>query len=56
MTQVIQLKAKYPKYRIKSIHMDNATGFSSQAFNDYLWLKEWKHNIMFHMFIHKMVW
>jgi transposase InsO family protein len=35
MTQVIQLKVKYPNYRIKSIHMDNATGFSSQAFNDY---------------------
>jgi hypothetical protein len=25
----------YPKYRIKSIRMDNAAEFSSQAFNDY---------------------
>jgi IS30 family transposase len=35
MTQVIRLKANYPKYRIKSIHMDNAVEFSSRAFNDY---------------------
>jgi hypothetical protein len=35
MTQVIRLKANYPEYRIKSIRMDNATEFSSQAFNDY---------------------
>jgi transposase InsO family protein len=35
MTQVIRLKANYPEYRIKSIHMDNAAKFSSRAFNDY---------------------
>jgi hypothetical protein len=35
MMQVIRLKANYPKYRIKSIHMDNVTEFSSRAFNDY---------------------
>jgi hypothetical protein len=35
MTQVIRLKANYPEYRIKSICMDNAAEFSSQAFNDY---------------------
>jgi hypothetical protein len=35
MTQVIQLKANYPEYRIKNICMDNATEFSSRAFNDY---------------------
>jgi hypothetical protein len=35
MTQVIRLKANYPKYRIKSIRMDNATKFSSRVFNYY---------------------
>jgi transposase InsO family protein len=35
MTQVIRLKVNYPEYRIKSIRMDNATEFSSLAFNDY---------------------
>jgi hypothetical protein len=35
MTQVIRLKANYPKYRIKSIRMDNAAEFSSRAFNNY---------------------
>jgi hypothetical protein len=35
MTQVIRLKVNYPEYRIKSIRMDNAAEFSSQAFNDY---------------------
>jgi transposase InsO family protein len=40
MTQVIRLKANYPEYRIKSIHMDNATEFSSRAFNDYCMAQE----------------
>jgi hypothetical protein len=35
MMQVIRLKANYPEYRIKSICMNNATEFSSRAFNDY---------------------
>jgi hypothetical protein len=35
MMQVIRLKVNYPKYRIKSIRMDNAAEFSSRAFNDY---------------------
>jgi hypothetical protein len=35
MTQIIRLKVNYPEYRIKSIRMDNAAEFSSQAFNDY---------------------
>jgi hypothetical protein len=35
MMQVIRLKENYPEYRIKSICMDNAAEFSSQAFNDY---------------------
>jgi hypothetical protein len=35
MMQVIRLKANYPKYKIKSIRMDNATKFSSRAVNDY---------------------
>jgi hypothetical protein len=35
MAQVIKLKAQYPEHRIQSIRMDNATEFSSRAFNDY---------------------
>jgi hypothetical protein len=35
MTQVIRFKVNYPEYGIKSIHIDNATEFSSQVFNDY---------------------
>jgi transposase InsO family protein len=35
MTQVIRSKADYPKYSIKSIHMDNVAEFSSRAFNNY---------------------
>jgi hypothetical protein len=35
MMQVIRLKANYPEYRIKSIRMDNAADFLSQAFNHY---------------------
>jgi hypothetical protein len=33
--QVIRLKASFPDNRIQSIRLDNATEFSSQAFNDY---------------------
>jgi hypothetical protein len=35
MTQVIRLKANYPEYRLQSVRLDNATEFSSRAFNDY---------------------
>jgi hypothetical protein len=35
MTQVIRLKVNYPEYWIKSICMDDAVEFLSQAFNDY---------------------
>jgi IS30 family transposase len=35
MAQFIRLKANYPEYRIKSIRMDNAAEFLSQAFTDY---------------------
>ena len=35
MRQVIKLQAHYPESQIKSIRMDNATEFSSCAFNDY---------------------
>jgi transposase InsO family protein len=35
MAQVIKLKAQYLEHRIQSIRMDNATEFSSCAFNDY---------------------
>jgi transposase InsO family protein len=29
------LKANYPKYRLQSVRLDNATEFSLRAFNDY---------------------
>jgi len=35
IAQVIKLKAHHPEHLIKSIRMDNATEFSSHAFNDY---------------------
>jgi hypothetical protein len=35
MTQVIRLKANFPEHKIQSIRLDNATEFSSRAFNDY---------------------
>jgi hypothetical protein len=35
MTQVIRLKTNYPKYRLQFIRLNNATEFSSRAFNDY---------------------
>jgi hypothetical protein len=35
MVQLIMLKAHYSEHRIQSIRMDNATEFSSCAFNDY---------------------
>jgi hypothetical protein len=35
MTQVIILKTNFPKHRIQSVRLDNATKFSSRAFNDY---------------------
>ena len=35
IVQLIKLKAHYPEHRIQSIRMDNATEFSSRAFNDY---------------------
>jgi hypothetical protein len=35
MMQIIRLKANYHEYMIKSISMDNADEFSSQAFNNY---------------------
>jgi transposase InsO family protein len=35
MSQIIKLKAQYSEHRIQSIRMDNATEFSSHAFNDY---------------------
>jgi hypothetical protein len=39
MTQVIRLKVNYPKYRIKSICIDNAGEFSSRSFIDYCMAK-----------------
>jgi hypothetical protein len=35
LAQIIQLRANFSEYQIKSIGMDNAGEFTSQAFNDY---------------------
>jgi transposase InsO family protein len=45
--QGIRLKANYSEYRIKNIRMDNATEFSSRAFNDYCMAQgiEVKHSV-----------
>ena len=33
--KIIRLKAQFPDYTIKTIHLDNVGEFTSQAFNDY---------------------
>jgi hypothetical protein len=35
LTQIIQLRANFPDYQIKSIQLDNEGEFTSQCFNDY---------------------
>jgi hypothetical protein len=40
MAQVIRLKASFPENQIQSIRLDNATEFSSQAFNNYCTAQE----------------
>jgi IS30 family transposase len=35
MAQIIRLKSSFPKNQIQSVRLDNATEFSSRAFNDY---------------------
>jgi transposase InsO family protein len=35
MTQVIRLKANFPKQRLQSVRLDNVVEFSSQTFNNY---------------------
>jgi GAG-pre-integrase domain/Integrase core domain len=35
LAQIIQLRANFPDYQIKSIRFDNAGEFTSQSFNDY---------------------
>jgi Integrase core domain len=35
LAQIIQLRANFPDYQIKSIRLDNAGEFTSQSFNDY---------------------
>jgi hypothetical protein len=35
MTQVIRLKANFPKQRLQSVRLDNVVEFSSHTFNDY---------------------
>ena len=35
LAQIIRLKAQFPDYTIKTIRLDNAGEFTSQAFNDY---------------------
>jgi hypothetical protein len=35
MSQIIKLKANFPKHQIQEIWMDSAAEFTSQTFNDY---------------------
>ena len=35
LSQIIELRAQFRDYRIKSIRLDNAGEFTSQSFNDY---------------------
>jgi transposase InsO family protein len=35
LAQIIQLRANFPDYQIKSIRLDNTGEFTSQSFNDY---------------------
>jgi transposase InsO family protein len=35
LARIIQLRANFPDYKIKSIRLDNAREFTSQSFNDY---------------------
>jgi hypothetical protein len=35
MTQVVRLKANFPKQYLQSVRLDNAAEFSLRAFNDY---------------------
>ncbi|KAL7613548.1 uncharacterized protein LOC128132495 [Lactuca sativa] len=35
LTQIIKLKTHFPDYTIKRVRLDNASEFTSQAFNDY---------------------
>ncbi|XP_070049266.1 uncharacterized protein [Nicotiana tomentosiformis] len=35
LAQIIKLRAQFPDYAIKTIRLDNASEFTSQAFNDY---------------------
>ena len=58
IAQVIKLKAYHPEHPIKSIRIDNATEFTSHAFNDYCMAQgiELQHSIRFHMFTPRMDW
>ena len=40
LTQIIQLRAQFLDYIIRSIHLDNVSEFYSQAFNGYCMLIE----------------
>ena len=35
LAQIIRLRAHFPDNAIKTIHLDNVSKFTSQAFNDY---------------------
>ena len=35
LAQIIRLRAQFPDYTIKTVRLDNAGEFTSQAFNDY---------------------
>ena len=38
LAQIIRLRAQFPDYAIKKVRLDNASEFTSQAFNDYCML------------------
>jgi hypothetical protein len=49
ITQVIILKANFPEHRLQSVRFDNATEFSSRAFNDYCMAQgiEVQHSVLY---------
>jgi hypothetical protein len=54
MAQVIRLKENFYEHRIQSIRLDNIVEFEYLII--IVWLKEFKCNIQYHIYIPKMVW
>ena len=54
LAQIIRLKAQFPDYAIKIIHVDNVGEFTSQTFNDYCLLTGITVEHLLHMFILKI--